>query len=136
MILSLHLSPCFVLKLYTFHILTLNSCLPFPQVDVSSSGAHRVAFNPDCRQFATSVNLLSEPVHRLQLNKLLPAVQPSSLCVAHLRPSHLPGLYHHGHRVHLLGLFLLLWTLSGIPQAWVRLHPAFSIVLPSSVSAF
>ncbi|KAA8579524.1 hypothetical protein FQN60_006617, partial [Etheostoma spectabile] len=31
-------------------------------VDASSPGAPRVAFKPDCRQVATSVSLLSEPL--------------------------------------------------------------------------
>lgn len=65
----------------------------------------------------------------------LPAVQPSSLCVAP-SPAAWVGLHHHGHRVHLLGLFLLLRTLPGIPQAWVRLNPALLIILFPPVSAF
>lgn len=61
--------------LHTFHLFfysnfSVLSTPPFPlQVDVSSPGAPRVAFKPDCRQLATSVSLLSEPVNRLQLDK-------------------------------------------------------------------
>lgn len=56
----------------TFHILNSNSpsvslSLSLLQVDVSSPGAPRVAFKPDCRQLATSVGLLSESIRRLRL---------------------------------------------------------------------
>ena len=110
----------------TLHI--LNFCLLlFPlQVDVSSPGARRVAFKPDCRRLTTSVSLLSRPIDRIQPNKTahalpprLPAVEQSSLRVA-WSPAASAGPHCHGYGVYLLGLFVLLWTLSGITQAWVR----------------
>lgn len=125
---QIHSHPCWLLLSLTvrcghvsqtFHIMNSNPPSVFSplQVDVSSTGAPRVAFKPDCRQLATSVRLLSEPIDRLQLNKTarkVPAAEPS--------PAAWAGLHHHGHRVHLLGLLLLLWTHPGIPQAWVRLN--------------
>lgn len=35
-------------------------------------------------------------------------------------PASGPDCSCHGHRVHILGLFVLFWTLPGIPQTWVR----------------
>lgn len=111
------------------------------QVDVSSPGAPRVAFQawlPTARHLCQPPERADwSPLARQHRTRFRCVCQRSGRAASASPPSTAAwaGLHHHGHRVHLLGIFLLLRTLQGIPQAWVRLNPALIILFPLA-SAF